>query len=53
MLAKKQEALRASIRELEDSVAYIDWKQNFYDEVLTGKQPYVSNLIRVEDNPGQ
>ncbi|HIW81210.1 MAG TPA: MerR family transcriptional regulator [Candidatus Acetatifactor stercoripullorum] len=48
ILAKKQEALRASIQELEDSVAYIDWKQNFYDEVLSGKRPYVSNLIRVE-----
>ena len=48
MLAKKQEALRASIQELEDSVSYIDWKQNFYDEVLSGKRPYVSNLIRVE-----
>nr|AFN84564.1 transcriptional regulator [uncultured bacterium scaffold00090] len=46
MLAKKQEALRVSIRELEDSVAYIDWKQTFYDEVLSGKRPYVSNLIR-------
>lgn len=49
MLAKKQEALRETIRELEDSVAYIDWKQNFYDEVLTGKRPYVSNLIPVDD----
>ena len=29
-------------------VAYIDWKQNFYDEVLSGKRPYESNLIRVE-----
>lgn len=48
MLAKKQEGLRASIKELEDSVAYIDWKQSFYDEVLSGKRPYVSNLIRVE-----
>ena len=48
ILAKKQEALWASIQELEDSVAYIDWKQNFYDEVLSGKRPYVSNLIRVE-----
>ncbi|MDO4175151.1 MAG: MerR family transcriptional regulator [Eubacteriales bacterium] len=48
MLSKKQEALRASIRELEDSVAYIDWKQNFYDEVLSGARPYVSNLIRTE-----
>ena len=41
-------ALRAGIRELQDSVAYIDWKQNFYDEVLSGKRPYESNLIRVE-----
>lgn len=49
MLAKKQEALRASIRELEDSISYIDWKQNFYDEVLSGKRPYVSNLIRPEE----
>lgn len=49
MLVKKQEALRASIKELEDSVAYIDWKQNFYDEVLAGKRPYVSNLIRAEE----
>ena len=49
MLRKKQETLRASIKELEDSVAYIDWKQNFYDEVLSGKRPYVSNLIRMEE----
>ncbi len=49
MLTQKQEALRLSIKELEDSVAYIDWKQNFYDEVLTGMRPYVSNLIRVEE----
>lgn len=49
MLAEKQKALRATIQELEDSVAYIDWKQNFYDEVLFGKRPYVSNLIRAEE----
>ena len=49
MLAKNQEALRLSIKELEDSVSYIDWKQNFYDEVLSGKRPYVSNLIPSED----
>ena len=49
MLAKKQQELRASIQKLEDSVAYIDWKQNFYDEVLSGKRPYVSNLIRSEE----
>lgn len=49
MLAKKREALLGSIAELEDSVAYIDWKQNFYDEVLSGARPYASNLIRAEE----
>ena len=39
MLAKKQAALLASIQELEDSVAYIHWKQSFYDEVLSGQRP--------------
>lgn len=48
LLAEKQAALRETIRELEGSVAYIDWKQNFYDEVLSGKRPYESNLIPVE-----
>ena len=49
MLTKKQAALRSTIRELEDSVAYINPKQQFYDEVLSGKRPYVSNLIRKEN----
>ena len=49
MLARKRGALLGSIQELEDSVAYIDWKQNFYDEVLSGQRPYVSNLIRSEE----
>ena len=49
LLSKKRNALLASIKELEDSVAYIDWKQNFYDDVLSGKRPYVSNLIRTAE----
>ena len=49
MLKIKQEALQASIQMLKASVDYIDWKQNFYDEVLSGKRPYVSNLIRTGD----
>lgn len=48
MLAKKREALLVSIAELKDCVDYIDWKQGFYDEVLSGKRPYVSNLIQTE-----
>lgn len=49
MLTKKEAALRQSISELEDSIAYIDWKQHFYDDVLTGKRPYISNLIPVDN----
>ena len=48
MLARKQEALRETVQELQNSIAYIDWKQNFYDEVLSGKRPYESNLTRTE-----
>ena len=53
MLDKKRNALLDSIKELEGCIDYIDWKQNFYDEMLTGKRPYVSNLIRVEDSQGE
>ena len=49
MLAQKRETLLDSIKELKASVDYIDWKQNFYDEVLSGQIPYVSNLIRTEE----
>ena len=49
ILAQKQEALRQQIQKLEDSVAYIDWKQNFYDEILSGQRPYVSNVTCGEE----
>ena len=45
ILAEKKEALLQSIAELQKSVAYIDWKQGFYDDVLSGKTAYYSNLV--------
>lgn len=45
MLARKQNELLETISELNSCIEYIDWKQNFYDEVLSGKRPYISNLI--------
>ena len=45
ILAKKKEALLQSIAALQDAVAYIDWKQGFYDDVLSGKTAYYSNLV--------
>ena len=50
MLEEKQQKLREHIQELEESVAYIDWKQNFYDEVLAGERPYESNLVYVNND---
>lgn len=44
-LNHKKEALLQSINKLQQAVEYIDWKQNFYDEVLSGKTQYYSNLI--------
>lgn len=45
ILAEKKETLLQSITELQKAVAYIDWKQRFYDDVLSGKTAYYSNLI--------
>lgn len=45
ILAEKKEALLQSIAELQKAVAFIDWKQGFYDDVLSGKTEYYSNLV--------
>ena len=49
ILARKQEALREQMQKLQESIDYIDWKQQFYNDVLTGKRPYISNLKKFND----
>ena len=49
ILAAKQKALEQERRRIEEAIAYIDWKQGFYDDVLSGKRIYVSNLISTEE----
>ena len=49
ILKIKQDALREQMQLLQESINYIDWKQNFYDDVLSGKTPYLSNLINTDD----
>lgn len=49
ILIHKREALLASIEELNECVAYVDWKQSFYHDVLSGKRTYISNLIQTEE----
>ena len=49
ILARKQEALAAQMQKLQESIDYINWKQQFYSDVLAGNRPYISNLIKVTD----
>lgn len=44
----KRKALENQLKRILDSIDYIDWKQGFYDDVLSGKIEYYSNLIDVE-----
>lgn len=44
ILEEKRNSLLAQIKSLQESIDYIDWKQNFYDDVLSGKIKYYSNL---------
>lgn len=40
--------LELSIKQLEESVNYIDWKHNFYDEVRNRKYHYINILIKTK-----
>ena len=44
ILERKRRELEQELSRIRESIAYIDRKQNFYDDVLSGKAPYVSNL---------
>lgn len=46
----KRKELIEELNKIQASIDYIDWKQNFYDDVLSGKTKYFSNLIKVEDD---
>ena len=48
-LAQKRSLLLAEMDELKSSLEYIDWKQGFYADILSGKIEYKSNLIKHED----
>ena len=41
----KLKELNNKISEIQESIDYIHWKQNFYNDVLSGKTKYYSNLI--------
>ncbi|MEI3147765.1 MAG: MerR family transcriptional regulator [Merdibacter sp.] len=45
VLIKHKDELQMKIRELEDAIRYIEWKESFYDDVLSGRKEYHSDLI--------
>jgi len=45
-LAKKRSQLLAEMDEIKSSLEYIDWKQGFYADILSGKTEYKSNLVK-------
>ena len=49
ILDAKLEELQEKMNEIQESIDYIHWKQNFYNDVLSGKTKYYSNLINTED----
>ena len=56
-IPERQLILEAKLRELEhkkdeiqDSINFIHWKQNFYKNVLSGKEKYFSYLIPIEND---
>ena len=44
ILERKRLELEEEANRIRDAIAYIDWKQSFYDDILSGKQKYFSNL---------
>lgn len=49
ILERKRRELEKRKKLLQDSLDYIDWKQGYYDEVLSGKREYMSNLTPAEE----
>lgn len=45
MLNKKKKELKEKINEINDSLSYINWKQDFYNDVLSRKVEYFSYII--------
>ena len=49
ILEIKRKSLTEQLKQIQDSIDYIDWKQSFYDDVLSGKTKYYSNLVNTEE----
>lgn len=50
ILDVKLEELNNKIKKIEESINFINWKQSFYDDILSGKTKYYSNLVQNEND---
>ncbi|MGN0992750.1 MAG: MerR family transcriptional regulator [Bacilli bacterium] len=50
VLKLKLNDLQQKMKDVQESIDYINWKQQFYDDVLSGKVKYYSNLVEHDDN---
>ena len=44
ILEAKRKTLEQEQKRIDEAIRYIDWKQGFYDDILSGKQEYFSIL---------
>ena len=49
ILEAKRRTLEEEQKRIADAIAYIDRKQSFYEDVLSGRTPYFSNLTGAGD----
>ena len=50
ILDAKLRELEHKMQEIQESIDYIHWKHQFYDDVLSGKTKYYSNIIPIKND---
>lgn len=50
ILQKHKASLKNKMKDLQASIDYIGWKEQFYTDVLEGNVPYHSDLIETEES---
>ena len=50
ILDAKLRELEQKKQEIQKSIDFVNWKQNFYNDVLSGKKKYFSYLINTEND---
>lgn len=49
LLDMKRNELLENLKQIQESIDYIDWKQGFYNDILSGKTEYFSYLTNTKN----